>query len=232
MRAAGWSWTRAARRSAPTARPGRRGWGRLPAYPDARVVQLSEHHAVVDLHGAALPALGSRVDLVPNHVCNAVNLADVLWADDTAAWRGGPRPQLLTTPLRSAACCCVAPPSPGRHRCPGHRPGPPRRLRQRQRQERHRTPARPPGRRPARRPRAYTGGGQGVPGRSTRRRRRRLPGTVDVTMKTNAGDIPITLDAAATPCRQLVRVARQPGLLRRHPMPPAHHAGHLRPPVR
>ena len=62
------------------------GWGRLPAYPDARVVQLSEHHAVVDLHGAALPALGSRVDLVPNHVCNAVNLADVLWADDTAAW--------------------------------------------------------------------------------------------------------------------------------------------------
>jgi D-serine deaminase-like pyridoxal phosphate-dependent protein len=57
------------------------GWGRLPAYPDARVVQLSEHHAVVDLAGAPLPALGSRLDVVPNHVCNAVNLADVLWAD-------------------------------------------------------------------------------------------------------------------------------------------------------
>ncbi|GAA1141332.1 alanine racemase [Nocardioides aquiterrae] len=57
------------------------GWGRLPAYPDARVVQLSEHHAVVDLAGAPLPALGSLVDVVPNHVCNAVNLADVLWAD-------------------------------------------------------------------------------------------------------------------------------------------------------
>ena len=57
------------------------GWGRLPAYPDARVVQLSEHHAVVDLVGAPLPALGSVVDVVPNHVCNAVNLADVLWAD-------------------------------------------------------------------------------------------------------------------------------------------------------
>lgn len=57
------------------------GWGRLPAYPDARVVQLSEHHAVVDLAGAVLPPLGSRVDVVPNHVCNAVNLADVLWAD-------------------------------------------------------------------------------------------------------------------------------------------------------
>ena len=57
------------------------GWGRLPAYPDARVVQLSEHHAVVDLAGAPLPPLGTVVDVVPNHVCNAVNLADVLWAD-------------------------------------------------------------------------------------------------------------------------------------------------------
>lgn len=60
------------------------GWGRLPAYPDARVVQLSEHHAVVDLAGASLPRLGSRVDVVPNHVCAAVNLADTLWADTGA----------------------------------------------------------------------------------------------------------------------------------------------------
>jgi len=57
------------------------GWGRLPAYPRARVVQLSEHHAVVDLAGSDLPDLGTVLDVVPNHVCNAVNLADVLWAD-------------------------------------------------------------------------------------------------------------------------------------------------------
>jgi D-serine deaminase-like pyridoxal phosphate-dependent protein len=57
------------------------GFGRLPAHPDARVVQLSEHHAVVDLAGAPLPPLGSRLDVVPNHVCAAVNLADELWAD-------------------------------------------------------------------------------------------------------------------------------------------------------
>ena len=62
------------------------GWGRLPAWPDARVVLLSEHHAVVDLGGADLPPLGTVVDIVPNHVCNAVNLADVLWADGTEAW--------------------------------------------------------------------------------------------------------------------------------------------------
>lgn len=62
------------------------GWGRLPAYPGARVVQLSEHHCVVDLAGAELPALGSLVDVVPNHVCNAVNLADELWTDAGARW--------------------------------------------------------------------------------------------------------------------------------------------------
>lgn len=58
------------------------GGGRLLDHPDARVLQLSEHHAVVDLAGAALPPLGSQVDVVPNHVCAAVNLADTLWADD------------------------------------------------------------------------------------------------------------------------------------------------------
>jgi len=57
------------------------GWGRLLDHPEARVVLLSEHHAVVDLAGAPLPALGSTVRVVPNHVCNAVNLVDVVHAD-------------------------------------------------------------------------------------------------------------------------------------------------------
>jgi D-serine deaminase-like pyridoxal phosphate-dependent protein len=61
------------------------GGGRLLDHPDARIVQLSEHHAVVDLAGAAMPPLGSQVDVVPNHVCAAVNLADTLWADDGTA---------------------------------------------------------------------------------------------------------------------------------------------------
>ncbi len=56
------------------------GFGRLLDHPDARVVLLSEHHAVADLAGAPLPALGSTVRVVPNHVCNAVNLVDTLWA--------------------------------------------------------------------------------------------------------------------------------------------------------
>ncbi|SEB63613.1 D-serine deaminase, pyridoxal phosphate-dependent [Nocardioides exalbidus] len=54
------------------------GFGRLLDHPDARIVLLSEHHAVVEM-SRPLPALGSRVLVVPNHCCTAVNLADELW---------------------------------------------------------------------------------------------------------------------------------------------------------
>lgn len=66
------------------------GSGRLPEHPEARVVLLSEHHAVVDLAGAPLPALGSQVDVVPNHVCNAVNLVDTLHVDESGELRPWP----------------------------------------------------------------------------------------------------------------------------------------------
>ena len=51
---------------------------------------LSEHHAVVDLAGAPLPAVGSQVDVVPNHCCAAVNLADDLWVEEHGALRPWP----------------------------------------------------------------------------------------------------------------------------------------------
>ena len=54
------------------------GYGRLLDHPDARIVMLSEHHAVVDRVEGPLPPLGSHLRVVPNHVCNAVNLADTL----------------------------------------------------------------------------------------------------------------------------------------------------------
>jgi D-serine deaminase-like pyridoxal phosphate-dependent protein len=49
------------------------GFGRLLDHPDARIPALSEHHATVV--GLDL-TLGTRVRVVPNHVCAAVNLAD------------------------------------------------------------------------------------------------------------------------------------------------------------
>lgn len=54
------------------------GHGRLLDHPDARIVLLSEHHAVVEGLTGPLPPLGSHVRVVPNHVCTAVNLADAM----------------------------------------------------------------------------------------------------------------------------------------------------------
>lgn len=54
------------------------GFGRILDDPDARIVSLSEHHAVVESSRPA-PDLGSVVDVVPNHVCNAVNLHDQMY---------------------------------------------------------------------------------------------------------------------------------------------------------
>lgn len=65
------------------------GFGRLLDDPDARVVQLSEHHAVVETPHALRP-LGSQVDVVPNHVCAAVNLADRLWVEEGGGLREWP----------------------------------------------------------------------------------------------------------------------------------------------
>ena len=52
------------------------GYGRLLDHPEARITQLSEHHAVVTWAEGRLPECGERLRVVPNHVCNAVNLTD------------------------------------------------------------------------------------------------------------------------------------------------------------
>ena len=54
------------------------GYGRLIDHPHATVTALSEHHATVAFDGERVPAVGSRVRVVPNHVCAAVNLAGEL----------------------------------------------------------------------------------------------------------------------------------------------------------
>lgn len=58
------------------------GYGRLLAWPEARIEGLWEHHAVVTV-GEPGPELGEVVAVVPNHVCTAVNLVpDLLVVDD------------------------------------------------------------------------------------------------------------------------------------------------------
>ncbi|WP_427005982.1 alanine racemase [Pseudarthrobacter sp. H2] len=53
------------------------GYGRLIDYPDARIIALSEHHATVEWpQGQKIPERGSRLRVVPNHVCLTMNLVD------------------------------------------------------------------------------------------------------------------------------------------------------------
>jgi D-serine deaminase-like pyridoxal phosphate-dependent protein len=54
------------------------GHGLLPAFPDATVTGLWEHHAVAVTAGGPRPAAGDRVVVIPNHVCTVVNLVDEL----------------------------------------------------------------------------------------------------------------------------------------------------------
>jgi D-serine deaminase-like pyridoxal phosphate-dependent protein len=62
------------------------GYGRLLDHPDARITALSEHHAVVTWNSSPGPEPGSRVRVVPNHACNAVNLHDELVLTDGSVW--------------------------------------------------------------------------------------------------------------------------------------------------
>ncbi|MBW8282791.1 MAG: D-TA family PLP-dependent enzyme, partial [Rhizobium sp.] len=47
-------------------------------FEGARIVSLSEEHAVVDLSGCAkpFPEIGTMVKVVPNHTCVVTNLFD------------------------------------------------------------------------------------------------------------------------------------------------------------
>lgn len=53
-------------------------YGEIESLPGARIVSLSEEHAVVDLSACrgALPQVGDRVKIIPNHTCVISNLFD------------------------------------------------------------------------------------------------------------------------------------------------------------
>jgi D-serine deaminase-like pyridoxal phosphate-dependent protein len=56
------------------------GYGHLVGFPEAVVTKLSEEHAQVDVSRCpGPPKLGQRVELIPNHICPAINLQDGLW---------------------------------------------------------------------------------------------------------------------------------------------------------
>ncbi|MCU1565265.1 MAG: alanine racemase [Pseudarthrobacter sp.] len=51
------------------------GFGRLMDHPSAGITALSEHHATVEWRGdGAPPPIGTKLRVIPNHVCLAINL--------------------------------------------------------------------------------------------------------------------------------------------------------------
>jgi len=59
------------------------GFGYVRQAPAARIASLSEEHGVVELPGDAdFPKIGEQVEIIPNHVCPAVNLHDELYIVD------------------------------------------------------------------------------------------------------------------------------------------------------
>jgi D-serine deaminase-like pyridoxal phosphate-dependent protein len=54
------------------------GHGLLPAFPQATLTGLWEHHAVAITGSGPRPAVGDRVVVIPNHVCTTVNLVNEL----------------------------------------------------------------------------------------------------------------------------------------------------------
>jgi len=56
---------------------GLEGFGYLPAYPQARLVGLSEEHGTLDLAACPQkPGIGDTVRIIPNHACPVSNLFD------------------------------------------------------------------------------------------------------------------------------------------------------------
>lgn len=62
------------------------GFGYIREAPEARIASLSEEHGVVQIRdGARFPEVGERVEVIPNHVCPAVNLHEELYLVDGGA---------------------------------------------------------------------------------------------------------------------------------------------------
>lgn len=56
------------------------GYGLVKGYPDARIDRLSEEHGVILMPSARTRlTIGQQVEIIPNHVCPVVNLADTMY---------------------------------------------------------------------------------------------------------------------------------------------------------
>ncbi|MCK9357778.1 MAG: alanine racemase [Dehalococcoidia bacterium] len=58
----------------------RKGYGYIKGYPDITIARLNEEHGILTLQNAkSTLKIGQQVEIIPNHVCPVVNLADVMY---------------------------------------------------------------------------------------------------------------------------------------------------------
>ena len=56
------------------------GYGIVVDHPDAVVVGLYEEHGIIEFPtGSERPRLGTRLAIIPNHICPCVNLHDTFY---------------------------------------------------------------------------------------------------------------------------------------------------------
>ena len=71
------------------------GHGRVLGHPEARITAVSEHHGTIIWDSQDLPEIGTRLRVIPNHVCVAVNLVDEVYVADGGniidTWQVGAR---------------------------------------------------------------------------------------------------------------------------------------------
>ncbi len=59
---------------------GRKGYGYIKGYPDITIARLTEEHGILSLRDARTRLrIGQQVEIIPNHICPVVNLADIMY---------------------------------------------------------------------------------------------------------------------------------------------------------
>ena len=58
----------------------RKGYGFIKGYPEITIARLTEEHGILSLPDAKTRLkIGQQVEIIPNHICPVVNLADVMY---------------------------------------------------------------------------------------------------------------------------------------------------------
>jgi len=67
----------------------RTGYGYVKSHPEITIARLTEEHGILSLPDArSTLKIGQQVEIIPNHVCPVVNLADVMYLMKDGACQG------------------------------------------------------------------------------------------------------------------------------------------------